>query len=222
MTIKKIIFGLFFLQIITFSYCQTDSVLVKGTLIDAISRKPIKNYKVVLSSKYGNHLLNAVTDNKGRFEFNTEKKKCFLELKNQEYIDKSIYITDTNEVIDLEIKLRPRNQSLTYLDIDSTLINSKIRSVAKKFTLDLTDLNMINEPPGALRGFDFELADSTMIYLFVDRTKSYGRKKRQLYKQRIIGIGISRNNGEVYFFGEGKPLKISLKNKYFEENKPEN
>jgi hypothetical protein len=220
MEIKNLIFCLFFLQIATFSYSQTDSVLIKGILIDAISRKPIQNYKVILSSKYGTHLINDVTDNKGRFEFKTEKKKYFLELNNQQFIDKSIYITDTNEVIDLEIKLRPRNQNWTYLDIDSTLIKSKIRSIAKKYTIDLTDLNMINEPPGALRGFDFELADSTIIYLFIDRTKSFGRKKRQLYKQKIIGIGVARNNGEVYFFGEGKPLILSLKNKYFEENKP--
>ncbi|MEN9440117.1 MAG: hypothetical protein RLZ33_193 [Bacteroidota bacterium] len=222
MIIKKIIFGLFFLQIVTFSFSQTDSVLVKGILTDAISRKPIQNYKVVLTSKYGTHLLNTITDNKGRFEFNTEKKKYFLELNNQQYIDKSIYITDTNKVIDLEIILRPRNQRLTNLDIDSTVINSKIKAVAKKFTLDLTDLHEITEPPGVLRGFDFELGDSTIIYLFVDRTSSFRQTKRKLYNQKIIGLGISRKNGEINYYGDGRPYIITLHNKYYEENKPEN
>ena len=39
-----------------------------------------------------------------------------------------------------------------------------------------------------------------------------------LYNQKIIGIGIYRNNGDNYFFGEGKPLKINLNNRHFEEN----
>ncbi len=221
MIIKKIIFGLFFLQIVTFSFSQTDSVLVKGVLTDAISRKPIQNYEVVLSSNYGTQLLKTRTNNNGRFELKTIKKKYIIELNSQQYIDKSFYLRETNNVIDLEIILRPRNQSLTYLDIDSTIINSTIKSVAKKFTLDFTDLNEINEPPGALRGFDFELGDSTIIYLFVDRTASYIQTKRKLYKMKIIGLAISRKNGEINYYGEGKPLKVGLYNKYFEENEPE-
>ena len=222
MIIKKIIFGLFFLQIATFSFSQTDSVLVKGILTDAISRKPIQNYEVVLSSNYGTQLLKTKTDNIGRFEIKTVKKKFLIELNNQQYIDKSIYITDTNKVIDLEIILRPRNQSLTHFYIDSTVINTKIKSVAKKFTLDLTDLHEIIEPPGALRGFDFELGDSTIIYLFIDRTSSFRHTKRKLYKMRIIGLGISRKDGIINYYGEGRPYIIRLNNKYFEENKPEN
>lgn len=218
MVIKKIIFSLFFLQLVAFSFGQQDSAVIKGTLKDAISKKPIQKYTVILSSKYGTYLNSTVTDIKGRFEFKIEKKKFQLEFNNQEYIDKSFFINDTNDVINLNVNLRPRNQTLTYADIDSSVINSKVRTVAKKFTLDLTDLDIISEPPGALRGFEFELPDSSIIYLFIERTGYFRKNKRKLLKQKIIGLGISRNNGEVYFFGEGKPLKVSLNNKYFDKN----
>jgi hypothetical protein len=206
----------------TFSFGQLDSVLIKGVLIDAISKQPIQNYELVLSSNFGTQVQTTKTDNCGRFQIKTVNKKYYLELKNPHYIDKSFFLTGTKQTLNLEIALRPRNQGITYLNIDSTLIHSTIKSIAKKFTLDFSDLNQINEPTGIIRGFHFELGDSTIIYLFIERTVYLKQSKSKLFKKRIIGLAISRNNGVTTYYGDGKPYIMKLHNKYFVANQSEN
>jgi hypothetical protein len=199
-------------------FSQADSVKIIGRLVDSYSHKPIENFEVILTKKYGTQIKKTKTDKNGKFEFEDFKSESiYIILSDTGYIEKHLFFKDTNSIVNLEFKLRSRKHTLSHYDIDSTMIGSKVKQILKIFSLDITDINEINEPPGISRGFDFELGDSTIVYIFTERTPSFRRDERDWMNQKIIGIGISRIDGLISYYGEGKPLIIGLYNKYLIE-----
>ncbi len=199
-------------------YGQSDSVRIKGHLINSFTKDPIVNFEVILSKKYGTQIKTTTTDKNGNFEFIDLISKSFLLiLSDSGFIEKSIYSKDSTSIVNFEIRLRPKNQSHSYHDIDSTIIGSKIKLVLNKFTLDNTDINEIHEPPFISRGFDFELGDSTIVYIFTERFPIFRRNERKWLNQKVIGVGISRVDGTTNYYGDGRPFIIRLSNKYLIE-----
>lgn len=43
------------------------------------------------------------------------------------------------------------------------------------------------------------------------------RSKNDFLEQKIIGFGIAKLNGDIYYFGEGKPLMINISNRFLKD-----
>lgn len=214
----KLRFLLSFIIYTTFTFSQSDSVKIRGTVIDSYTRAPIEHFNVVLSKKYGSQLSTIKTDKNGNFEFNELKSEfIYIILSDSGYIRKSISSRDTSSVVNFTVKLRPQNHVHSQIDVDSTLVGSRIKNVLQEFRLEASDINEISEPPGISRGFDFELGDSTIVYIFTERTPYFKRNERKWKNQKIIGVGIARMDGTTSYFGDGRPLIIRLTNKYLIE-----
>jgi len=212
----KIISFLILLSYSAIFYCQEDSVKIEGRLFDSYSNLPIENYKVVLLKNYGSKVDSIKTDRHGKFNFHfATPDYYYLLFSDDGYIEKTYSSVDTNSIVNVSVKLRPQNRRYTYNDIDSTLIGKKMKTAFKNLSLDITDVNKIYEPPGILRGIDFELGDSTEVYLLTNRTPQRRFNRKEFMKLRIVGVCILKVDGSTNCYGEASPFVIRFENKYF-------
>ncbi len=205
------------------SFGQSDSILIKGKLIDSYSKKAAPNIEVILYVGYGVNTIITTTNESGEFEIKSIKENAYsINLNHDEYIHKRLYIKDDSETIKLKINIRPKNNSFTYLDVKENLLSKKVKSVFKAFSLQFDDIHVIYEPPFIARGFRFELGDSTLVFIFIDRIGGISNNgEKKLPKQKIIGIGISRVDGTITSAGEGRPYIVRMGNPYFVEEEDE-
>jgi hypothetical protein len=215
---SNLIIFLLILFIVSSGVAQ-DSTKVSGLLIDSYSKKILPNMALSVSSSFGTDRQIIKTDSNGKFNTLIPRNKlASISYNGSRFIEKSIYIRSNDESEQVQFTLRSTNGFPITADIDSTLISQKIGTMLKNYNLELSDLNPIFEPPGICRGFIFQLADSTTINVFIQRTVWLGERKRStVAKEKIIGLAIAKLNGEVEAYGTGKPLISVIRNKYFEE-----
>lgn len=193
-----------------------DSTNVSGILTDSYNNKPIANLTLIVSYSYIQKKY-IRTNSDGKFKFQVPNNESFsISYEGSEYIEKSIYIPQSKLKDPIQLNLRSTTIFSEISQIDSTLVSQKVSTIMKKYHLDFSDINPIFEPPGICRGFRFQMADSTTINIFIERTFwVFGMKENVVIKEKVIGMAIAKLNGDIETYGEGKPLVYDITNKYY-------
>ncbi|MDX2361851.1 MAG: hypothetical protein QNK23_13665 [Crocinitomicaceae bacterium] len=195
---------------------QSDSVIIEGKVMNSYTGKVLDNVPLQLVVNYGSHKTYTDTEFDGTFQFKIPRSNYYyIILEDGDYIRKTISIRDTLELIYKEFSVRPREETAPHTVVDSTIIGSLARKIVKKYTLDERDISIIFEPPGKCRGFRFELADSTIIHVFV-KSSMIGRERfNELKKLKVTGLVKSHPDGTEEFYGGGYPIRYSFLNPYY-------
>jgi hypothetical protein len=195
-----------------------DSINVSGILIDSYNNKPIANITLTINWSY-NTKKDFRTNSEGKFTVKIPfNNSVSIAYEGTEYIEKSIYLNQSKLKETIQFKLRSTTVFPKTSDIDSTLVAQKVKTIMKKYLLDFSDMNPIFEPPGICRGFRFQMADSTTINIFIEKTVwIQGEKEKIVTKEKVTGMTIAKLNGEVETYGIGKPLICNITNKYSEK-----
>jgi hypothetical protein len=191
-----------------------DSTIVMGKLICSESKKPLSGFFVSLIYKY-NSELHGLTDSLGLFTFTIPKEQSYsLIVVHPNYVEKTIFVNSSEKKIQL-LKVRPRANASTVSDIDTNLIGKSVKQLLKANKMEFDDMHVIFEPPGICRGLQFELGDSTTVNVFINRAVYFNHlPAKKILKQKITGFTLAPVNGQVEYFGSGRPPVNNVENRY--------
>ena len=210
---KSALLLLFLLPV--FGFTQSDSVTIMGKVLNAYTGEPLNNVPVELLLAYGTQADIILSNADGTYQFTSSRhNRYYLLIEEKEYIRKSFAIKDSNDVVEYDLRVRPRTETLSSSAIDSTDLGSFTRKIFKRFSLDERDISIINEPPGKTRGFKFELADSSLVYILIEKAILGREQFKEIKKEKIVAIVIANVDGTHTQYGSWEWFHTSFYNPY--------
>ena len=195
---------------------QSDSVIVTGSVYNSYTGKPENNVPVELLIQYQMSGTTYLSNADGTYTFKAPRSSYYMLLiDGKEYMRKVVSIRDSTDHITREINIRTRSETLQSSTVDSTLIGKTIRRILNDYTLEESDISIISEPPGKIRGFSFELADSALIFILIEKSILGGELFNELKKKKIRGIVIAHPDGTHTTYGSWEWFHTSFYNQYY-------
>jgi hypothetical protein len=212
---KHLVSILFFFG--TVSLFGQAPVSISGKIVDE-NKKSIQGVMLTFCND------TAYTDKDGRFQVvykDQERYRYYLHLTREGYFPKSysVEIKPGPIVLNTPIRIRSRaGFSYNSRQIDKTHIGVTVRELIEKYKLDTTECRMVHEPPGIMRGFTTELSDSAYVFVTIERTTNYDRKKIFSFLNLVvIGIAVAWPDGSARYYGKGFLWNGGIDNPYFVE-----
>lgn len=134
---------------------------IKGTVIDAINKQPIKDAKIVIKDKDGNQIADLVTDDKGQYSINVDRETTYtVEASHPKYQAEPSKIADTRNSkgktfveVDFELDPVPDVDVLAGVNIENIYFDfdkHNIRNDAKTELNKVADLMLMTYPQMAI------------------------------------------------------------------------
>jgi hypothetical protein len=210
------------------------SILVFITIASGLGQQPtlIEGQIVNENGKaVGNALIRhcgdtTYTDINGYFKVSykdREKFHYYLEIEKEAYFPRFKAINIKPSPIEIDTPIIIRSRVGFWYDskqIDSACLGLTIRQAIQKFRLDSNECHVIHEPPGIIRGFITELADSTTLFLFTSRILQFWNTTiSPILDSVVIGIGLAFTDGRKKYIGTGFLWNGGASNPYYQKKK---